>query len=103
MRENRPCGSEGGEAKSLPYPYRKIELRRLYLCASLTSLISRASASILSGSASPREHEAGADADEDIKLPAALPIELASSPQMPDASTSRLLRGLRGVPSRSAS
>jgi hypothetical protein len=22
MRENRPCGSEGGEAKSLPYPYR---------------------------------------------------------------------------------
>jgi hypothetical protein len=23
MRENRTCGSEGGEAKSLPYPYRK--------------------------------------------------------------------------------
>jgi hypothetical protein len=23
MRENRPCGSEGGEAKSLPYPYQK--------------------------------------------------------------------------------
>jgi hypothetical protein len=22
MRENRPYGSEGGEAKSLPYPYR---------------------------------------------------------------------------------
>jgi hypothetical protein len=22
MRENRTCGSEGGEAKSLPYPYR---------------------------------------------------------------------------------
>jgi len=21
MRENRPYGSEGGEAKSLPYPY----------------------------------------------------------------------------------
>ncbi len=28
MRENRPYGSEGGEAKSLPYPYRK-EFRRL--------------------------------------------------------------------------
>jgi hypothetical protein len=24
MRENRPYGSEGGEAKSLPYPYREI-------------------------------------------------------------------------------
>ena len=24
MRENRPCGSEGGEAKSLPYPYRGV-------------------------------------------------------------------------------
>jgi len=23
MRENRTYGSEGGEAKSLPYPYRK--------------------------------------------------------------------------------
>jgi hypothetical protein len=23
MRENRPYGSEGGEAKSLPYPYQK--------------------------------------------------------------------------------
>jgi hypothetical protein len=23
MRENRPYGSEGGEAKSLPYPYRQ--------------------------------------------------------------------------------
>jgi len=23
MRENRPYGSEGGEAKSLPYPYRE--------------------------------------------------------------------------------
>ena len=22
MRENRTCGSEGGEAQSLPYPYR---------------------------------------------------------------------------------
>ena len=24
MRENRTCGSEGGEAQSLPYPYRKL-------------------------------------------------------------------------------
>ena len=23
MRENRTCGSEGGEAQSLPYPYRR--------------------------------------------------------------------------------
>jgi hypothetical protein len=23
MRENRPYGSEGGEAKSFPYPYRR--------------------------------------------------------------------------------
>ena len=23
MRENRTCGSEGGEAQSLPYPYPK--------------------------------------------------------------------------------
>ena len=23
MRENRPYGSEGGEAKSLPYPYQR--------------------------------------------------------------------------------
>src|SRR6267378_5337938 len=31
MRENRPYGSEGGEAKSLPYPYRSAFplLRRL--------------------------------------------------------------------------
>ena len=25
MRENRPYGSEGGEAKSLPYPYQQRE------------------------------------------------------------------------------
>ena len=25
MRENRTCGSEGGEAQSLPYPYRRGE------------------------------------------------------------------------------
>ena len=24
MRENRTYGSEGGEAKSLPYPYRRV-------------------------------------------------------------------------------
>ena len=23
MRENRTCGSEGGEAQSLPYPYQQ--------------------------------------------------------------------------------
>ena len=27
MRENRTYGSEGGEAKSLPYPYRKARFR----------------------------------------------------------------------------
>ena len=26
MRENRTCGSEGGEAQSLPYPYRPATL-----------------------------------------------------------------------------
>jgi len=25
MRENRPYGSEGGEAKSLPYPYQQLD------------------------------------------------------------------------------
>ena len=25
MRENRTCGSEGGEAQSLPYPYRRAQ------------------------------------------------------------------------------
>ena len=25
MRENRTCGSEGGEAQSLPYPYRSTQ------------------------------------------------------------------------------
>jgi hypothetical protein len=29
MRENRPYGSEGGEAKSLPYPYQKTYTRDL--------------------------------------------------------------------------
>src|ERR1700732_595189 len=28
MRENRPYGSEGGEAKSLPYPYQAVVLSR---------------------------------------------------------------------------
>jgi hypothetical protein len=28
MRENRTYGSEGGEAKSLPYPYRLVHGRR---------------------------------------------------------------------------
>ena len=27
MRENRTCGSEGGEAQSLPYPYRDAECK----------------------------------------------------------------------------
>jgi hypothetical protein len=27
MRENRPYGSEGGEAKSLPYPYQSGKIR----------------------------------------------------------------------------
>ena len=31
MRENRTYGSEGGEAKSLPYPYRKLESSSLAL------------------------------------------------------------------------
>ena len=34
MRENRTCGSEGGEAQSLPYPYRRGQaplLRAAYL------------------------------------------------------------------------
>jgi len=29
MRENRPYGSEGGEAKSLPYPYHNALIRAL--------------------------------------------------------------------------
>jgi hypothetical protein len=29
MRENRPYGSEGGEAKSLPYPYRALLSMRM--------------------------------------------------------------------------
>jgi hypothetical protein len=29
MRENRPYGSEGGEAKSLPYPYHWSQFRKL--------------------------------------------------------------------------
>ena len=31
MRENRTCGSEGGEAQSLPYPYLKAERWRAHL------------------------------------------------------------------------
>jgi hypothetical protein len=33
MRENRTYGSEGGEAKSLPYPYRRCWLRALCFCS----------------------------------------------------------------------
>ena len=29
MRENRTCGSEGGEAQSLPYPYRRAQCTEL--------------------------------------------------------------------------
>jgi hypothetical protein len=32
MRENRPYGSEGGEAKSLPYPYLRSALPVGNLC-----------------------------------------------------------------------
>ena len=43
MRENRTCGSEGGEAQSLPYPYRRDQVPLslssfvicVYLCASV--------------------------------------------------------------------
>ena len=28
MRENRTCGSEGGEAQSLPYPYQAAALQK---------------------------------------------------------------------------
>ena len=34
MRENRPCGSEGGEAKSLPYPYQWCMRRHFPVIAS---------------------------------------------------------------------
>ena len=27
MRENRTCGSEGGEAQSLPYPYQSCQVQ----------------------------------------------------------------------------
>src|SRR5260221_7297403 len=35
MQENRPYGSEGGEAKSLPYPYRKKYAREKSLARAL--------------------------------------------------------------------
>ena len=31
MRENRTCGSEGGEAQSLPYPYRLTQAPLLWV------------------------------------------------------------------------
>ena len=33
MRENRTCGSEGGEAQSLPYPYPALAQDSVRMCA----------------------------------------------------------------------
>ena len=34
MRENRPYGSEGGKAKSLPYPYQGPRIGGLWIASS---------------------------------------------------------------------
>ena len=39
MRENRTCGSEGGEAQSLPYPYPGHQLPKL--CTRLATALDR--------------------------------------------------------------
>ena len=42
MRENRTCGSEGGEAQSLPYPYpstAKYNLARPFFACNPSSII----------------------------------------------------------------